>query len=123
MLRLETTQEALTTWRGRPHVIARPDVVLRIDGPGAVACVQGIFTNDIERAGSNSISWGAVLTPKGMIISDLWVWRRGTELLLRRPGDCVAIALSWSSEPRTSRGDGSRSRARRRNGARRRGAA
>jgi folate-binding protein YgfZ len=94
MLRLETTPEALASWQQRPHVIARPDVILRVDGPGAVACVQGIFTNDIERAGSGSLSWGAVLTPKGMIISDLWVWRRDTDLLLILPEAGVADVLA-----------------------------
>lgn len=94
MLRLETTPEALASWQHLPHVIARQDVVLRVDGPGALACVQGIFTNDVERAGNGSISWGAVLTPKGMIISDLWVWRRGTELLLILPEAGVADVLA-----------------------------
>lgn len=85
MLRIDTTHEELTTWQSTPHAIPRNDVVLRVNGPGAVACLQGLFTNDLERAGTNSLSWGAVLTPKGMIITDLWLWRRDGEVLLIVP--------------------------------------
>lgn len=85
MLRIDTTTEQLDAWQRAPHLIPRSDVVLQVDGPGAISCMQGIFTNDIERAGPNSLSWGAVLTPKGMIITDLWVWRRESDLLLIVP--------------------------------------
>lgn len=85
MLRLDCSLEALTMWRNAPHAIPRDNVVLSVAGPGAVACLQGLFTNDLERAGPGTLLWGAVLTPKGMIITDLWVWRREADLLVVVP--------------------------------------
>ena len=101
MLRIEIAIEELTAWQSLPHAIPRSDVILRVDGPGAVACLQGIFTNDVERAGPNSLSWGAVLTPKGMIITDLWLWRREAEVLLIVPeaGASALIELLRKSFP------------------------
>ncbi len=101
MLRLDATHQDLTTWQHTPHVIARPDALLRVEGPGAVACLQGLFTNDIERAGAQSLTWGAVLTPKGMIITDLWLWRRENEVLLSVPeaGVDPLLALCRKSFP------------------------
>ena len=85
MVRFDTTLADLTAWQRMPHAIPRTDVVLRVEGPGAVACLQGLFTNDLERAGVGALSWGAVLTPKGMIITDLWIWRREADLLVIVP--------------------------------------
>lgn len=85
MLRLDATLEELTSWQHIAHAIPRSDVILRVEGPGAVACLQGLFTNDVERAGVPSLSWGAVLTPKGMIITDLWLWHREADVLLIVP--------------------------------------
>ena len=93
MMRMDTTLEELTRWQATPHAIARHDVVVRVEGPGAVACLQGLFTNDVERAGVNSLTWGAVLTPKGMIITDLWIWRREDHLLLLVPAEGAAPLL------------------------------
>src|SRR2546422_7729892 len=50
-------------------VIGPADVgVLAVSGPGAVACVQGLLTNDIEKPGDDAFVYGALLTPKGMIV-------------------------------------------------------
>ena len=58
--------------------VAPADVVLvDVLGPGALGCVQGIITNDLERPGDGSFVYGAVLTPKGMILTDLWALREG----------------------------------------------
>jgi folate-binding protein YgfZ len=81
MFRVDTTVDELTAWHESACAIPRNDVVLQVTGPGAVACLQGLFTNDIERAGPGSLAWGAVLTPKGMIITDLWLWRRESDVL------------------------------------------
>lgn len=59
----------------RPIAIARGDAVFRVEGPGAVDCVQGIFTNDIAKGALPMLRWGAALTPKGMIVTDFWVLR------------------------------------------------
>ncbi len=51
-----------------------------VTGPGAVQCVQGITTNDIVKPGPNSLIYGAILTPKGMIVADCWVLRPAGDL-------------------------------------------
>jgi folate-binding protein YgfZ len=50
-----------------------------------VQCLQGLVTNDLVSPGANSITWGALLTPKGMIESDLWSLRHGDDLILVLP--------------------------------------
>ena len=63
-------------------------------GPGVIECLQGVLTNDVEARGERGFIYGAVLTPKGMILCDLWVARddevvmlfpssNGTEVLLQ----------------------------------------
>lgn len=67
-------------------IVAVADVaVLDITGPGALQCMQGLFTNDLEKPGEGAFVYGAVLTPKGMIISDMWVRRDGMRLTLTPP--------------------------------------
>lgn len=56
-------------------VIRTAPAVFRVEGPGAVACLQGLVTNDIEKPGPNSLTYNALLTPKGMIVLDLWSLR------------------------------------------------
>jgi folate-binding protein YgfZ len=65
---------ALTTQR---LLVLRDDAVFRIEGPGAIDCLQGLLTNDVKAGGDHGLVWGAVLTPKGMIISDAWIRREG----------------------------------------------
>jgi folate-binding protein YgfZ len=59
---------------GGVAVTIRP-AVFEVKGSGAVACVQGLFTNDVEKPGPGSVSYGALLTAKGAIIVDAWVLR------------------------------------------------
>lgn len=56
--------------------------VFRVTGPGALACLQGLLTNDLEKPGPGAVVYGALLTPKGMIVADLWVFRSPSGLLL-----------------------------------------
>src|SRR5260370_4092890 len=59
-------------------VLARADVaVLALTGPGAVTCFQGLLTNDLEQPGDGAFLYGALLTPKGMIVVDGWAARLG----------------------------------------------
>ena len=60
-------------------VVPVTDAVFHLTGSGVADCLQGILTNDVIKPGTNSLVWGAVLTPKGMIISDVWVRRHGAE--------------------------------------------
>jgi tRNA-modifying protein YgfZ len=82
--------------------LARADVgVLELVGPGAVTCMQGLLTNDIEKPGDGAFVYGAVLTPKGMIISDGWLARTGTTVRFTVPiaGRAPALDLLRRSVP------------------------
>ena len=64
-------------------VVVRDDpAVLRVEGPGALTCLQGLLTQDLSAPGNGSMVYGAVLTPKGMIIADAWVLREETGFTL-----------------------------------------
>lgn len=49
--------------------------VLELAGPGAVTAFQGLLTNDIEGPGAGAFVYGALLTPKGMIVVEGWAAR------------------------------------------------
>ena len=88
-------------------VVARADVaVLTLAGPGAVTCAQGLLTNDIEQPGDGAFVYGALLTPKGMIVVDGWAARLGTTIAYTVPADgrerAVAI-FTRSVPPRLAR--------------------
>ena len=77
-----------------------------IAGSGAVACLQGLLTADIEQPGEGSYGYGAVLTPKGMIITDLWTARTANGVSLRVPreaGPPLLEVLQRSLPPRLAR--------------------
>ncbi len=60
-------------------LVARADTaVIELSGAGAVSCVQGLLTNDIEKPGDGAFVYGALLTPKGMMVVDGWAGRRDT---------------------------------------------
>src|SRR6185295_18703198 len=64
-------------------VAATTDVaVLDVTGPGAVQCVQGLVTNDVEQPGDGALIYGAFLTNKGMIVADAWIARSGGAVTL-----------------------------------------
>jgi len=75
-------------------VVSMEYALLRVTGPGAVQCLQGLVTNDLVKPGPNTITWGALLTPKGMIESDLWCLRQGEDLLLVLPAAGMAKTLA-----------------------------
>jgi folate-binding protein YgfZ len=67
-------------------IVARTEcAVVDVTGPGAVDCIQGIVTNDVVAAGPAGFAFAATLTPKGMILSDLWIARRENALTLFAP--------------------------------------
>jgi len=59
--------------------------LLDVSGPGAVACLQGLLTCDLETPGDGSYLYGGLLTPKGMILTDLWAARGTGGVTLRVP--------------------------------------
>jgi folate-binding protein YgfZ len=74
-------------------VVVRPaPAILGVTGPGAVQCLQGLLTMDLVKAGPSTAHWGALLTPKGMIETDLWALRNGDDVVLLVPADGVAKA-------------------------------
>ncbi len=62
-----------------PIVVLGQPAQFSVTGPGAVQCVQGVLTNDIVKPGPHSAVYGALLTPKGMVIADAWVLRGAAE--------------------------------------------
>jgi tRNA-modifying protein YgfZ len=81
-------------------VMARADVaVLALAGPGAAAAMQGLLTNDIEKPGDGAFVYGALLTPKGMIVVDGWAARLGTTIAFTVPAEgrerAQAIFSRW----------------------------
>ena len=85
-------------------LVAPADVaVLELAGAGAVTCMQGLLTNDIEKPGDGAFVYGALLTPKGMIVVDGWVARMGTTVRFTVPapggGAERAMALLARSVP------------------------
>src|SRR5437879_6961204 len=80
--------------------------LLTLPGPGAVTCAQGLLTNDLEQAGEGAFVYGALLTPKGMIVVDAWAARLGTTVGFTVPADgrdrAVAI-FTRSVPPRLAR--------------------
>lgn len=76
------TREELSDVRMGAVAVMSDAAVFSLAGPGAVACLQGLLTNDVERPGDDSLTYGAVLTPKGMIVADMWVLRTPQELVL-----------------------------------------
>jgi folate-binding protein YgfZ len=68
--------------RQHPVVILDRAAIFEIDGPKAIDCLQGLLTNDVVAPGADALVYGALLTPKGMIVVDYWVLRLGEGFLL-----------------------------------------
>jgi len=90
-------------------VVAPADVgVIDLTGPGggAVTCFQGLLTSDIETPGDGAFVYGALLTPKGMIVVDGWAARLGARVRFTVPSEgrerALAI-LQRSVPPRLAR--------------------
>ena len=67
--------------RGTVVVRVRP-AVFRIVGSGALDCLQGLLTNDLAAPGVDRLVYGALLTPKGMIVADYFVCRTAEGFVL-----------------------------------------
>ena len=90
-------------------IVATADVgVVDLEGPGtgAVTCFQGLLTSDIEKPGDGAFVYGALLTPKGMIVVDGWAARLGSRVRFTVPAEgrerALAI-LQRSVPPRLAR--------------------
>ena len=88
-------------------IVAPADVaVLDLTGPGAVASFQGLLTNDIEKPGDGAFVYGALLTPKGMIVVDGWAAWLGARVRFTVPAEGrerAATIFQRSVPPRLAR--------------------
>ena len=76
-------------------VLARAEAaVVALQGPGAVTCFQGLLTNDLEQPGDGAFVYGALLTPKGMIVVDGWAARLGATVSYTVPAEGREHALT-----------------------------
>lgn len=97
---------ALRRLHGAAVAVPVRPAVLAIRGSGAVQCLQGLLTNDIEKPGVGSAVYGALLTPKGAIIADAWALRLVDRVLLvAEPVAAAPLAdlLKRSLPPRLAR--------------------
>src|SRR6267378_193607 len=62
-------------------------------GEGAITCFQGLLTSDIEKPGDGAFVYGALLTPKGMIVVDGWAARLGPRVRVTVPAEGRERAL------------------------------
>lgn len=96
---LQALREAATMVSGTP-------AVFRVEGPGAVECLQGLLSNDVARPGPDSVVYAATLTNKGMIIADAWVLRDQAGITLvadRGAHGPLATVLTRQLPPRLAR--------------------
>ena len=96
----------IATLRSGAVLVRDTPAILWIEGSGALACLQGLVTQDLEGAGTDSLSYAALLTPKGMIIADLWVVREASRFLLvfdRSAREAVLAHLGKTLPPRLAR--------------------
>jgi tRNA-modifying protein YgfZ len=97
---------AVAALRGGALVAPAETATVALFGPGAVSCVQGLLTNDIEEPGDGAFVYGALLTPKGMIVVDGWAARLGTTVRLTVPAaarERTLATLTRSVPPRLAR--------------------
>ena len=86
-------RERLTLVRDGAAVVITEPAIVRVEGGGALQCLQGILTNDLAKPGDHSLVYGALLTPKGMIVVDTWVARTPDGFLMIMPASARATAL------------------------------
>jgi tRNA-modifying protein YgfZ len=90
-------------------IVALADVgIIDLLGPGdgAITCFQGLLTSDIEKPGDGAFVYGALLTPKGMIVVEGWAARLGPRVRFTVPvegRERVLTILQRSVPPRLAR--------------------
>jgi folate-binding protein YgfZ len=90
-------------------IVAPADVgIIDLLGPGegAITCFQGLLTSDLEKPGDGAFVYGALLTPKGMIVVDGWAARLGARVRFTVPvegRERAMTILQRSVPPRLAR--------------------
>ncbi|MBA3759417.1 MAG: hypothetical protein H0X07_02715, partial [Gemmatimonadales bacterium] len=82
---LTLDRDRLSEVRHGAVLVTSEPAVFRVQGPGALTCLQGLLTNDLVKPGDNSLVYGALLTPKGALVVDYWVIRQADALTLIAP--------------------------------------
>jgi len=90
---IRLTRDQVARLRTGATMVLTGPAVFRIEGLGAVDCVQGLLTCDVVRPGPDSVTYGALLTPKGMIVVDFWALRDGSAFTMIAPREGHAAAL------------------------------
>jgi len=72
----------LKTLRAGAVMVRDAPALFQIRGPGALTCLQGLLTQDLAGPGHDTLVYGALLTPKGMVVADAWVVREESGFLL-----------------------------------------
>jgi aminomethyltransferase len=89
--------------------LPRPGLArFRLTGEGRIACLQGLVTCDVEGPGDGAHLFGALLTPKGMIVAPLWMARVGDAVAIELPvaaADAVRQTFARSLPPRLCRAE------------------
>jgi folate-binding protein YgfZ len=96
----------LKTLRAGAVMVRDAPAVLQIQGPGALTCLQGLLTQDLSAPGPDTLVYGALLTPKGMIVADAWVVREDSGFLLAidaRAREVVLALFGRTLPPRLAR--------------------
>jgi folate-binding protein YgfZ len=86
------TADGLERVRKVPLVHQMPAAVFAIAGPGALQCLQGLVTNDLAKPADGSLIYGAMLTPKGLIILDCWIVKQAERFIFITDLDARATA-------------------------------
>lgn len=96
----------LKTLRAGAVMVRDAPALFQIQGPGSLTCLQGLLTQDLAAPGPNSLVYGALLTPKGMIVADAWVIREEAGFLLAvdaRAREAMLALLSRTLPPRLAK--------------------
>ncbi|HEU5359041.1 MAG TPA: hypothetical protein VFU45_07970 [Gemmatimonadales bacterium] len=91
----------LAAVQDRAVLVPTAAAVIDLSGTGAVDCLQGLLTNDVAKPGPDSVTYGALLTPKGMIVTDLWALRTaaGFTLVVPAAGHAAAAEILHRTLP------------------------
>lgn len=55
---------------------------LRVSGPDAVGFLDNLLTQNVARLGKERVLYGALLTPQGKVIADMFLWAEGDGVLI-----------------------------------------
>src|SRR5918912_191055 len=90
---LTLDRDRLAEVRHGAIVVTTQPAVFKVNGPGALTCLQGLLTNDLVKPGENSLVYGALLTPKGAVVVDYWVLRQPDAFTMIAPRSGHAASL------------------------------